>query len=169
MSKTNIVTDEYVFFLSSYLSQWFPARFVWDDVVYSNAEQYMMAEKARLFKDEETLQKILSTNSPSEVKSLGRKIRGFEEATWDIHKEDIVYRGNFLKFTQNPNLLKQLLDECADKLCVECNPRDSVWGIALGMDNPDIHDRTKWKGWNLLGNILSTLAKNINNDVFSIN
>lgn len=44
---------------ASCLSQWFPAPFEVDGVNYLTAEHYMMAEKARLFGDEETLQKIL--------------------------------------------------------------------------------------------------------------
>ena len=37
----------------SCLSQWYPASFIVDGVYYNCAEQYMMAEKARLFGDEE--------------------------------------------------------------------------------------------------------------------
>lgn len=34
-------------------SQWFPADFVVDDVAYNCTEQYMMAEKARVFGDDD--------------------------------------------------------------------------------------------------------------------
>ena len=37
--------------LLSRLSQWSPSLFVVDDVSYSCAEQFMMAEKARFFQD----------------------------------------------------------------------------------------------------------------------
>ena len=52
-------------------SQWYKTNFIVDNVLYSTAEQFMMAEKARLFNDEETLRKILSTDDPKEVKALG--------------------------------------------------------------------------------------------------
>ena len=44
-------TDEVVSFWEplSFFSQWSPASFVVDDVSYSCAEQFMMAEKARLY------------------------------------------------------------------------------------------------------------------------
>lgn len=42
----------------SCLSQWWPCDFEKDGVVYSSAEQWMMAEKARAFLDEEILKMI---------------------------------------------------------------------------------------------------------------
>ncbi len=43
----------------SCLSQWWPCRFEVDGVTYSCTEQYMMAEKARLFGDEAMLASIM--------------------------------------------------------------------------------------------------------------
>ena len=37
----------------------------------------MMAEKARLFGDEQILSKILTANSPGLAKALGRQVKGF--------------------------------------------------------------------------------------------
>ena len=42
------------------------------------AEQFMMAEKARLFADEITRAKILSTRNPATIKKLGREVRNFD-------------------------------------------------------------------------------------------
>ena len=38
----------------------------------------MMAEKARLFADETTRAKILSTRNPATIKKLGRQVRNFD-------------------------------------------------------------------------------------------
>ena len=72
---------EYVFFWGHHtklgkmtkacFSQWFPADFVVDDVAYNCAEQYMMAEKARVFGDDDIRQKMLACNDPKEIKALG--------------------------------------------------------------------------------------------------
>ncbi len=46
----------------SCFSQWFEAPFIDDDSLYPTAEHYMMAAKARLFRDEERLLAILNLN-----------------------------------------------------------------------------------------------------------
>lgn len=51
-------------------SQWWSCRFEVNGVVYSSAEQFMMAAKARLFQDEVILKQILAEKSPSKVKAL---------------------------------------------------------------------------------------------------
>ena len=43
----------------SYFSQWSPSSFVVDGVPYSRAEPFMMAEKARLFKDHRAVKLIM--------------------------------------------------------------------------------------------------------------
>lgn len=44
---------------------------------------------------------------------------------------------------------------------MEVNPKDTVWGIALSMDDPDRLDSKKWKGENLLGSILTNVRKEL--------
>lgn len=55
---------------ASCCSQWFPAPFKIEGVEYLTAEQYMMAEKARLFNDSEMLEIILNCQTPKEAKAL---------------------------------------------------------------------------------------------------
>lgn len=45
-------------------------------------EQYMMAKKAKLFQDEETLEKIMKSKHPKQIKDLGRQINNFDESVW---------------------------------------------------------------------------------------
>ena len=52
-------------------SQWYLSYFTVNGVFYNCAEEYMMAEKARLFKDYETLEEILSAENQKEIKDLG--------------------------------------------------------------------------------------------------
>lgn len=42
----------------------------------------MMASKARLFGDEETLNRILKATDPKTAKALGRKVKNFGETVW---------------------------------------------------------------------------------------
>lgn len=89
---------------ASCLSQWFPCSFVVEEATYTTAEQYMMAEKAKLFGDEEIRQQILRERDPMTCKRLGRKVRDFEKEVWDARCGDIVVAGNIAKFSQNPEM-----------------------------------------------------------------
>lgn len=74
------------------------------------AEQYMMAEKARLFGDEQAFQKIMDTGNPKRQRALGRGVRDFDQGAWVEHRKAIVERGTYAKFTQNRDMRKHLLD-----------------------------------------------------------
>ena len=53
------------------LSQWWMAEFWVEAQRYCCMEQFMMAEKARLFRDEEALEKIMAARSQGKIKALG--------------------------------------------------------------------------------------------------
>lgn len=142
------------------LSQWYECKFTVDGVEYHTAEQYMMAQKAILFKDDEILQKIMSADNPAVYKSLGRQIRNFDSKIWDENKCKIVVSGNMAKFSQNPKLLDFLL-KTGDRVLVEASPYDRIWGIGLAKDTPDIENPFKWKGINLLGFALMEVRENL--------
>ncbi|MCH5187028.1 MAG: NADAR family protein [Oscillospiraceae bacterium] len=134
----------------SCLSQWYPCSFTQCGVNYYTTEQYMMAQKALLFDDRETYEKIMQADNPKAYKALGREIRGFNEDVWSLHKYGIVLQGNIAKFSQNPGL-KDFLLKTGDSVLAEASPYDSVWGVGLAMDDPAIGDPNNWRGENLLG------------------
>jgi len=150
-SKSGLVTK-------SCLSQWFPSRFKMNGITYNCAEQFMMAEKARVFGDEETRKMILSSSDPQEIKVLGRRVKGFDVKCWDSVSYDKVVYGNMAKFSQNRELLEYLV-ETGDKVLVEASPLDTIWGVGLDESNPDIMNVSKWKGLNKLGFALMEVRK----------
>lgn len=131
-------------------SQWWMGDFVVDGVSYANAEQWMMAGKARLFGDEEVLAEILAAHDPGTIKALGRKVRGFDEGLWRARRLDLVTEGNVAKFSQDEALRAHLLGT-GDAVLVEASPLDRVWGIGLAANHPDAGDPRRWRGLNLLG------------------
>lgn len=145
--------DKYHFFWQGILSQWYPSQFKCRRFTYNCCEQWMMAQKAELFHDYETHDKIMLTDDPRIQKNLGRRVKNFDLDLWNIYARPIVRLGNELKFRQNPQL-KEFLMSTENKILVEASPYDCIWGIGLGEDNPDRFDEAKWRGTNWLGECL---------------
>ena len=82
----------------SCFSQWWVAPFKVNGITYKTAEHWMMAEKARLFNDNQTLDEIINSNTPMEAKQWGRKVIGFIPEKWNQCKYDIIKQGNIHKF-----------------------------------------------------------------------
>jgi ribA/ribD-fused uncharacterized protein len=141
-----------------FLSQWYPSYFVSGKNTYQNAEQYMMAEKARLFGDEAVRRKILAESDPKKIKALGRKISGFDESVWASSREAIFYQGNKLKFSQNDFLYEALMST-GNKVLAEASPYDTVWGI--GVSARKGLKKSDWKGLNLLGEVLMKVREDL--------
>lgn len=154
--------------------QWYPATFTvskaemstlvghpideedpegWQPLYFNCAEQFMMYCKAGRFRDSETQRRILATSDPKEQKRLARLSEGFEAASWDEIKSQVVVAGNMAKFGQN-RALKSLLLATSDRVLAEAASLDPVWGIgftaeeARALKNPEI-----W-GENRLGKAL---------------
>lgn len=134
----------------SCFSQWWMADFWSVAHTYCCMEQYMMAAKAELFQDQESREKILKSSDPKQIKALGRKVLGFEQAVWDKFKYSIILNGNWCKFSQNQRLREALL-ATGNSILVEASPYDNIWGIGLSGSSPEAKNPLKWRGHNLLG------------------
>lgn len=140
-------------------SNWYESKMNIDGIEYDTVEKYMMAMKAKLFGDFEVQKEIMKTTHQAKIKALGRKVRNFDPVIWDNHKYQIVYKGNYEKFTQHQDLKERLLST-GDAILVEASPYDKVWGI--GSNDPKvIADESLWKGENLLGKILMEVRDDI--------
>lgn len=139
----------FVLFWGGPFSQWYPHKMNIDGVEYGCCEQYMMAEKARLFGDTEALDKIMGSTDPKFQKAVGRTVKNFNPHLWDKICRDVVFRANLAKFS-DPEL-KAFLFSFGNEEIVEASPYDKIWGIGLGEDHPDALDKSKWQGTNWLG------------------
>lgn len=138
------------------LGQWQLSEFSVDAEDYNCAEQYMMAEKARLFEDGEIEKQIMQTSDPKKIKALGKKVKNFDQVIWDKVKYSIVLNGNYYKFSQNPEMRDFLLST-GDKILVEASPLDRIWGIGLNEQHLNANNPIAWRGENLLGFALMEL------------
>lgn len=171
------ITDTHVYFLGSYFSQW--AKTPFSGVLptvratssgvllrplgilrFNCCEQYMMAAKASVFNDQETLKAIMDAEHPAEQKKLGRLVKNFDQATWESVARDIVYLGNFYKFTQHADA-REFLDESGTKTIVEGADYDPVWGVKIDWADPAIEDEANWKGTNWLGQCIMRVREDI--------
>ena len=151
--------EDFVFFWHEYpqepvqkscLSQWYACNFCVSGIGYFTTEQYMMASKALLFNDLDIYQKIFQAQTPKEFKNLGKLVKNYDDAVWNLHKDRIVIEGNYAKFSQNP-ALKNFLLSTGDKILAEASPLDKVWGIGLDESDDRVLDPAQWQGENHLG------------------
>lgn len=154
--------------------QWYPATFTvskaemsdlvghtideddpegWQPIYFNCAEQFMMYCKAGRFHDTNTQRLVLATNDPKEQKRLARLTKGFEAASWDEIKSDVVIAGNLAKFGQN-KALKEVLLSTGRRILAEAASEDSVWGIGLTAEEARrMNNEERW-GENRLGKAL---------------
>ena len=162
-----MITDTHVYFLGGYFSQWAHTPFSgtlptyratssgghlsrYGSFRFNCCEQYMMAAKAAVFNDPETLLKIMDATHPAEQKKLGRLVKNFDVDIWNSVARDVVFLGNFYKFTQHVEA-RQFLDDAEQRVIVEGADYDPIWGVLLSWDDPAIKDEANWNGTNWLG------------------
>ena len=133
-----------------WLSNWYLSDFKVGDIRFSSMEQYMMYEKAVVFGDLKTAEKILGTQNVAIIKQYGRQVADYNDIIWNGIRQIVVYRGLLAKFSQNEELCENL-KKTGSAILAECAVMDRVWGIGLSMKDPNRFDMNKWNGKNLLG------------------
>lgn len=155
------ITDKYVFFWHGIFSNWHLCKII-DPITgteFTSTEQAFMWYKADFFRDYGTRKLIEQAETPKEAKALGRNVIGFNEEAWAIMRYPYMAYVNLLKYEQNEDCRKALIDT-GNRVLVEASPYDIVWGIGLAEDDPDVTDMEKWRGANLLGFCLTTVRIN---------
>ena len=79
---------------NGYLSNWYLSEFTVGGITFSSMEQYMMYEKADLFEEQTTAEKILQTDDVAKIKALGRTVQNFDDKVWTKEREGIVLPGH---------------------------------------------------------------------------
>ena len=143
-----------------FLCNWYMSDFIEDGRLYTSMEQYFMYGKAAVFKDEEMQQAILATHDVAEIKQYGRQVKGYNETVWNGFRQLVLYRGLWLKFSQNEELRQKLIDTGNDML-VECARNDKIFACGISMKDPMRFDMSKWSGKNLLGFALMDLREQL--------
>lgn len=151
-----IETDKFILFWKDKLSNFSYSPFIDETgIKFFCVEQYFMYQKAITFNDQDIATKILRTTKPWEAKALGRQVSGYDDSVWSKVREDIMFKGNLMKYKQNKSYQDLLLKpEWRNKRFVEANPYDKIWAIGLSPEDPLAWDESNWRGLNLLGKVL---------------
>lgn len=160
-SSCEVRNDNVIAFLGphSVFSNFHPAKFVSDKIKYTCAEQMIQAEKAALFKDTTSLQRIMKLTCPYRIKAAGNKIRNFDKHIWGKECKQITKRAVQAKFNQNPPL-RNLLKSTGSVDIVESS-KDSKWGTGLHLRNPRALDRSSWISKGLMNEILTEVRSSL--------
>ena len=110
-------TEKYFFGELNPLSNFHRAPFTQDGILFHSSEQWIQYQKAKLFHDEDIMDKTLSTGSALECKQLSKEIRNFDPAVWKDQASTLCEPGLIAKFEQNPTLLQQLKSTGDKHLC----------------------------------------------------
>ncbi|MBR5975613.1 MAG: NADAR family protein [Clostridiales bacterium] len=144
---------------------WYPAEFDYAGRHYLHSEQFMMYQKVMMFGQNALGDEIMRTADPEQCKILGREFfDGFDAALWKKTRFVVVKRGIRAKFAQNPSMMETLL-ATGNAILAECSPRDKDWGILLSTSDPEVQDITKWKGENLLGQVLMEVREELREEL----
>ena len=162
------VTDKHIFFWGEWPSNWFKCHFTVDGKEFFNSEQYFMWIKAKTFGDEAAAEKVLvEGKNPKMAKLIGRMVENYDDKVWNEKRYQVMVDANMLKYSQNEDLKKLLLnEECKNKNFVEASPYDGIFGIKCG-EQEALDDKSNWNGRNLLGKALDEVRKILLHEKYS--
>lgn len=126
-----------------FLSNMYPASFVYRDFYFPSVEHAYVFMKCAYPED---CVEVLMTDSPFDVKKLGKTVRLKEN--WDSMKVAIMFEILKEKFSQNQNLRRRLL-MIEDDIIEENTWGDTFWGVCDG------------SGSNHLGNLLMIIRDDL--------
>ena len=146
-----------------YLSNFYKCNFVENNIKYNCSEQYFMYYKCLLFDEKNKLliDKILKETDQKKIKKYGRMVCNFNEVVWKANRYNIMKQGVLLKFDQNDNIKKKLLNT-KDKVLFEASKYDKIWGIGYNTKIAYKIDKEKY-GLNLLGKVLMEVREELKN------
>jgi hypothetical protein len=123
---------------------------------YASGEHYFQIMKAREFDpDGEIFKQMQGYTTCKEIKALGRKVQNFDKERWYIMSRFHMWQALSMKFLGGNKELKELLLSTGNAVLAEAAPRDTLWGIGYGENNPKAYDPLQWRGQNVLGKVNS--------------
>lgn len=137
----------------SVFSNYFTKLFIVEGQKFLSMEQYIQFSKAIFGDDAILARKIMVTSDPSKLMALGERVElsadEFDE--WLVLFQEILHKGIYAKFSQNPSLRKDLLST-GDFLLFEATT-DYYAGCGANLTSKKWED-SSWEGENFTGRAL---------------
>lgn len=148
-----------------FLSLKWTVEIEFNNTMYNSAKQAIAAELAKVFNDQENLQRIMIADTPEEVSYELDDVPGDEnQAKWNDNIKQLLYDVNIAKFNQYPELVTRLLETKTAVLGAYI-PNDNLIGIGLSLDNIQSKNPINWTGQNLLGKALMDIREKFRGDM----
>lgn len=133
----------------STFSNFFPAPFSYDGILYQHVEQYFQHKKATHHNDTEAEERIMRLSNPRRIKTVGDNIE--EDMAWMEKRMMVLYHGVKAKFDQNWAIQEELISTKGKQLYeATTNP---YFACGIGYDSKRWSDRD-WSGENVAGLVL---------------
>ena len=149
---------------NGFMSNFYKSNFVDEEGNnYNCSEQYFMYRKCKRFdaSNIRLLNGILYETNPSTIKKYGRQVRNYDDKIWEKERYEIMVEALRLKFTQNADIRKELI-ETKSRILYEASPYDEIWGIGFCYRDAIHQDESKF-GHNLLGKALMQIREELSN------
>jgi ribA/ribD-fused uncharacterized protein len=150
-----------------FLSLKWTVEIEFNNTMYNSAKQAIAAELAKVFNDQENLQKIMVADTADEVSYELNDVPGDEtqnQIKWNDNIKQLLYDVNIAKFNQYPELVTRLLETKTAVLGAYI-PNDNLIGIGLSLDNIQSKNPINWTGQNLLGKVLMDIREKFRMDM----
>ena len=132
------------------LSNFYPCKVNVQSKEYTSVEKAFQCMKAEECEDTQTLNAMLKTEDPVEIKRLGKRITNNDK--WQAVSKDIMFAACLSKFTDNIDARNHLLGT-GNTLIAEASP-DQYWGTGVHLSKVNSLNVNNWSGDNVLGQIL---------------
>ncbi len=134
---------------------------------YKSTEHCLFVQRAVHCKDEAAAEEIRKAPTAKDAMKRGRLVPFPGGAKpWHQWAKTVLETANFAKFTQNAELRRHLFNTNGKRL-VEASS-DSFWGCGHSLEalkkNPKIRHPDQWQGYNVMGDILTHLRRNLMSD-----
>ncbi|KAK7191107.1 hypothetical protein PSPO01_02416 [Paraphaeosphaeria sporulosa] len=151
-----------------FLSPWYNCPFEVGGEKYVSTGQYITARRAEIYRDRESLHKILLATREDEIKALADNIKDSSITEWSKHPDYHfhIHYANLRKFLysdQSEDLLNRLAN-LGDRELVFADPTDLHLGIGLDASEAEKVGRKAW-GKNAYGKSFEKLRHKIRNPI----